>query len=144
MKWTVFNYSINRQAIVLFNLFEHSSFLAYVKKAKKKSKGSRDVFAEKVKSELRYYFWSKSEYELIIEIADDGHVFLMPWCGCKEPEEAKIEVAFDLGIDWLAFAKEHIGKSREGKSAKIDVFDQAMVRFDEIVDDLWTEKKKGR
>lgn len=142
MKWNVLYYSMNQKAIVPFNLFEHSFFLMYVKKAKKESKGNRDAFTEKVKSELMHYFWSKSEYELVIEIAEDDHVFLMPWCGCKEPEKEKIEVSFEHGIDWLAFAKERVKNSREGNSAKISVYDQAMVRFDEIIDDLCAEKKR--
>ena len=96
MKWNVYIYDINQQKMADFNIFDHGSFVEYVKKAIKKFK-NKEVFASQLKTELAYYFWSKSEWEIIIS----------PWCGNKKPCDVKIDVFdqvmmnFDIFVDYV-------------------------------------------
>lgn len=144
MKYDVYYYDINRNKISTFNIFDHFSFCEYTKKAAKKLK-TKEEFAEQLRRELQFYYWSKAEWELIIEITEDNKVFLIPWCGCRNPEEVKIEinpVATEDGFDWLEFARLHTSKQRYGNKAKIDVYDQVMFKWDKFVDYVFRNGKK--
>ena len=95
MKWNVFYYDINRKKISTYNIFDHSSFLKYVKEAMKECKFKQE-FAEQLKSELRYYFWAKAEWELLF----------YPWVG-DEKAAIKIDVYdqvmnnFEIFVDYV-------------------------------------------
>ena len=144
MKWEVYHYNINRDKIETWNIFEHYSFRQYAKKAARKHL-IREDFEEQLKSELHYYFWAKSEYELVIEITDDNKIFLIPWCGCKEPEKTKIEIFPILtedGFNWIEFAKEHIVNQKYYNKAKIDIYDQVMFDWNKFADYCWKNKSK--
>ena len=143
MEWNVFYYDINRRKISTFNIFDHCSFLEYTKKAIRKYK-TKEKFAEQLKTELMYFFWSKAEYELIIEIKDN-RIFLLPWCGCRNPEEVKIEIfpiVTEEGFDWISFAELHTNKQIYGNKAKIDIHDQVMFEWDKFCDYVWSNKKR--
>jgi hypothetical protein len=106
MKWNVYYYDINRKKMHVFNIFEHSSFVRYVKLAIKKHKNKKD-FAEQLKSELMYFFWAKSEWEIIIS----------PWVGGdREKDAVKIDVYhqvmnnFDAFLDYVWLNKEELLK----------------------------------
>ena len=123
LEWYVYRYNSNKNKIEPFNIFRQVGFAEDVDKARKKYK-VRDEFIEQVRKGLMYYFWSKSEYELIIQL-EDNRVFLLPWCGCRNPEEVAIE-ADKSDFDWEDFAIFHIGKQIYGNKAKIDIYDQVM------------------
>lgn len=96
LKWNVYNESFGFGGIKPFNVFDHSGFLDGCKKAAKKCGEDKAAFAEMVKRELMYYFWSKCEYEIV----------LTSWPP-REDHEKKIDVYsqvmlnFDLFIDYL-------------------------------------------
>jgi len=92
MKWNVYIYDVNQQKMADFNIFDHGSFVEYVKKAIKKFK-NKEVFANQLKSELMYYFWGKSEWEIIIS----------PWCGNKKQCDVKIDVFDQVMLNWDVF-----------------------------------------
>ena len=134
LEWFVYRYNVNKNEIEQFNIFNHWKFCEDLEKARKKYK-TREEFEEKLKSELKYYFWSRAEYELIIEITEEGYTYLYPWCGCRNPEEVKRDVSHEgfLGLEfivWYDFANEHISKQRYGHQAKIDIFDQVNYVWD--------------
>lgn len=137
----VYVYNINAHKIEKFNIFRHGSFTQYVYRAAREYKDKAD-FAKAIRGELLYYFWSKSEYELIVRLTDDDRVFLYPWCGSSNPDNEKIEVTNETNFDWLGFAKQHIGKQIYKNEAKIDVSDQVRFQFDEFVDYVWNYNKK--
>lgn len=141
IEWNVYNYNINKNEIEKFNIFNHWSFREYAKKTARKYK-TKEEFAEQLKIELKFYFWSRAEYELIIEITEDDRLFLIPWCGCREPEKVKIEVISDANFDWKAFADIHTKRQIFKNKAKIDVYDQVMMRWEEFVDFCWEHKKE--
>ena len=63
MIWNVYNRDFNSRKIEVFNIFDHSSFRDSVRKLRKK-KLPKEEFAEQLKREVMYYFWSKYEYAL--------------------------------------------------------------------------------
>ena len=101
MKWNVYYYNINKQKVESYNIFEHRKFVYYVGKALQECE-EKEIFIERLKRELSYYFWSKSEWELIIS----------PWCGNKYPEELKIDVYDQVMLNWDIFA-EYVWENRE-------------------------------
>lgn len=141
LEWNVFYYDINRNKITIYNIFRHSRFNKYVEKAFEKCK-TKEEFAEILRRELMYYFWSKAEWELIIELTKDNHVFLIPWCGCRNPEEIKIDVTNDTSFDWSNFAKKQIERQIYKNEAKIDVYDQIEYIWDNFLEYVWNSKKK--
>ena len=138
LQWYVYRYNINADKIEPFNIFCHWKLCEDLEKSRKKYK-TRDKFVEQLRRELSYFFWSKSEYELIVELTSDDHVYLYPWCGCRKPEEAQIEVTDELGIDWKEFASLHIAKQIYGSKAKIDIYEQVMCNWSEFCDYVCNE-----
>lgn len=139
MTWNVYNYNFNTHKIEKFNIFRHGSFTQYVLRAMRDCKDKTD-FAKTIRGELQYYFWSKSEYELIVKLTDDNRIFLYPWCGSRNPEGEKLEVTNEMNFDWLGFAKEHIDNQVYKNEAKIDIYDQVMLQFNEFIDYVWNER----
>lgn len=129
-------------------LIENYDILHYreddIKKLKKKC-ATRAKFAEELRKEFMWRFWSKAEHELIISRTEDGRILLTPWCGCYDREKATIDMTDDYSqLDWGAFADHHIDKQISKTEAKIDVYDQIMFgdRFEKLVDALWTTRFK--
>lgn len=141
LEWNVLYYDINRNEISTYNIFRHSGFNKYVKEAFEKCK-TKEEFAEILRRELMYYFWSKVEWELIIELDEDNHIFLIPWCGCRNPEEIKIDVTNDTSFDWMGFAKKNIERQIYKNEAKIDVYNQIEYVWDNFLEYVWNSKKK--
>ena len=65
MKWYVLRHDFNSNKIENFNIFDHWRFSEDIEKALKKYENF-NTFKENVKKELMYYFWCKSEYEIIV------------------------------------------------------------------------------
>ena len=99
----VFNH--NSQKIELFNVFNHFAFNKQVEKLLMKCKNIEE-FSNALKSEVKYYFWSKAEWEVILE----------PWCGCRDVEKSKVKIdVYDQLIanwDWFIM---NIWEQKEGK-----------------------------
>lgn len=141
LEWNVFYYDINRNKITTYNIFRYGRFNKYVEKAFETSK-TKEEFAKILRRELMYYFWSKAEWELVIELDEDNHIFLIPWCGCRNPEEVKIDITNDTSFDWSGFAKKNIERQIYKNEAKIDVYDQIEYVWDNFLEYVWNSKKK--
>lgn len=137
--WNVLYYNFNSRKIETYNVLGGSYFIDELKKMMKKHKDKND-FAEALKREMMYHFWSRCEWELIIEATEDNRIFLIPWVGCSEPEKVKIDVTDDINFDWRGFAELHIGKQIYNDKAKIDVYDQIAYMWDDFVDYCWNSK----
>ena len=92
MEWNVFYHDFNKQKIVVFNIFEHWRFNDDVKKSLKKF-DNKEEFAERLKRDLLYYFWSKCEYEIVIT----------SWCGGRNTKDIKIDVYDQVMNNWDIF-----------------------------------------
>lgn len=143
MEWNVYYFNINKQEITTFDIFKHCSSYEYSKKALKKCE-TKDEFAKVLRREMQYYFWCKCEWELIIEITEDNRILLSPWCGCRNSEDAKVDVTDDTNFDWRGFAEAHIRRQVNRSKAKIDVFSQVDYVWDEFVDCCWNQQRKRK
>lgn len=135
LKWLVYRFNFNSQKIETYNVLSGKFFLEEIKKIMMKHRDKdRSEFSKVLEREMRYHFWNRCEWELIIEITEDNRIFLIPWAGCSEPDEVKIDVADDESFDWRGFAEKHIRQQVYKTKAKIDVFDQLNYRWEEFVD----------
>lgn len=131
--WNVKRYDCNADVIRDYNVLKHME--DFIKKQKKKC-ANKEEFAELLRREFKYRYWSKAEHELIIEVVID-RVVLSPWCGCREPAKVAIDVTNDHSFNWRLFAEYHIGRQVYSNKAKIDVWDQIACRWDHFVDYCW-------
>lgn len=66
LEWNVIIEDFNRKEFVPYNIFNHSRFGRDVKEELDKVNWDKDKMRDIVQRELRYYFWSKCEYEVIL------------------------------------------------------------------------------
>lgn len=132
-------YNTNGNRIEDYDVLKHREF--EIKQLKKKC-ATKDEFAEFLRREFMWRFWSKAEWELIVTKGEDGRVVLSPWCGCVDPDDCSVDITDDESFDWSGFADEHIKRQIFKNQAKIDVYDQIMYggRFDDLVTKLWTTR----
>lgn len=89
--WNVFIDNWNNRSISSYNIFQHASFLDGCKKAAKKHRGDMEAFAEAVRQELMYYFWSKCEWEIVLTSWPTGR------------SEQKVDVYDQVRMNWDVF-----------------------------------------
>lgn len=140
LSWLVTNFDCNKQVIEYYDILKYHE--DEIKKMKKKC-NTKEEFAEALQREMAYRYWSRAEYELIIRLTDNGRVILRPWCGCRNEDEAEIDVTDREDFDWRGLAEEHINKSRYDE-AKIDIYDQLIYgnQFEKLVDYCWHTRLK--
>lgn len=92
MEWNVYIYNVNKQKIEKYNIFNHRTFVEYMAESLKEDL-NKELFEKRLQAELRYYFWSKAEWEIIIA----------PWVGNKNPDEIKIDVYHQIMMNWPVF-----------------------------------------
>lgn len=135
--WKVKNFDCNRQVIEDYDILKYRE--ADIKKMKKKY-ATKEEFAQKLRTEMLHQYWSRAEYELVIEQTNGGHIWLSPWCGCRNPQEAAICVDDDKSFDWRGFAEQYV--KGYGNEEKIDIWDQLHFVWDEFVDYCWNYHHK--
>lgn len=140
LSWLVAYYDCNANKITYYDVLKYRE--DFVKKLKKKC-ATKEEFAEKMRRECLRVYWSRCEYELIIEITEDERILLKPWAGCRDVERATIDVTNDTSFDWVGFAKQHIDK-RYGNEEKIDIYSQLTYgdQFEKLVDLCWYTRLK--
>lgn len=130
LKWNVYRHDINKREIVEFNIFDHWRFEKDVKKYLRKCK-TKEEFAEKIKSHLMYYFWSKCEYEVVIS-SFPVHI--------KKDEFNRLIEEFKVDIE--KYGHEPYGMwVCPDVGEKIDIAGQVMLNFEVFVDYVWSHKK---
>lgn len=133
LKWNVFRRDVNKNKIVIFNIFDHWKFNEDVQKSLKKFK-DKDEFAEHLRRDLMYYFWSKYEYEVVI-------TSFPPYIKMNELDRLNDErvshkekynrepICLDTNLE--------IG-------IKIDIYTQVMNNWDIFLDYVWNSKKRRK
>lgn len=90
--WNVIYHDSNSHRITIFNVFDHYSFAQdvqlYLRKCKDKA-----LFEQEIRRSLKYYFWSKFEWEIIIG----------PWGSCNATKEIKVDVCWQVLNNWERF-----------------------------------------
>lgn len=128
--WLVMNYNCNANKIETYDVLKYKQ--DFIKKLKKSVK-DKNEFAETLKREMMWQYWSKAEYELILEKCNN-ELWLKPWCGCHNPEEVKINVSNDPF--WQEFSKWNKVNWWDNE-AKIDIYDQLMFKWFDFQDFCW-------
>ena len=67
MEWYVYYYDINHGNIVTYNIFDHGSFKEDFNKLISDYNITKEEFANKLDIMLRYYFWSKAQWETFLK-----------------------------------------------------------------------------
>lgn len=92
LEWYVFISNFNTRKIETYNIFDHYRFFEDCKKNAKKNIHDYDNFCKTLKRDLMYYFWSKCEWEIILN----------DWPTSGKCEE-KIDVYDQIKINWKTF-----------------------------------------
>jgi len=127
--WNVMVHDINGDAIEVYNVFHHGSFIQSLLKIKKKYK-TFEEFAEHVRRELQYCFWSKSEWEVIVT----------SWPPYIDAEELK-RLEEERDHDIKEYGQFRCSDVRLETGEKIDVYDQIMINWDQFINYLWNNRK---
>lgn len=140
ISWMVKYFNCNRQVIEDYDVLKYR--VDDIKKLKKQC-DTKEEFAEKLRREFQYYMWSRAEWELIIELTEDGRVLLRPWVGCRD-DELFIDVTDDTTFNWKGFAKKYISRQIYKNTAKIDAYSQLIYgdNWDKMITYLWTTRLK--
>ena len=89
--WNVWRHNINSGLMEMWNIFEHYNFNKDVESALIEY-DSKEGFTRYVQTSLMYYFWAKSEYEIV----------LSPWCG-KNAKEKLVDIYEQVMANWPHF-----------------------------------------
>lgn len=93
LEWNVYINSFNEKRIEICNIFDHCRFLDGCKKIAKKYKDDKAAFAEELRRELMYYFWSKCEWEIILK----------DWPPHDDFNDEKVDVYDQVRLNWNIF-----------------------------------------
>lgn len=140
-KWYAKIFDHNDNKITDYNVMAYMT--DYIKRLKK-AFDTKEMFAYLLNRELKRQYFSKFEYELIIDLTEDDRVILYPFISCKKARELGVDMTADNSYDWIGFAKFFIDKKGVCGTAKVDVYDQLTYGncFDNLVDYLWHTRLK--
>ncbi len=129
--YNVYIEDFNNKDIIKYNIFDHYYFYNDLVKHKKKYGKEFNEFSNAVKKSLSYYFWSKSEYEIV----------LTSWPPYVESEE----------IDRLVKEREEHNKKYSSifirdtvkltVGEKVDIYGQIMMNWDIFIKYIWENLK---
>lgn len=139
LTWKVKNYLINENKIWDYDILKYRE--DQIKKLKKQC-ATKEEFSQEMHREMMWQYFSRCEYEVVIEIDENNRIWLSPWIGCVDPDSVKIDVTDDDSFDWRGFAEKHIGKQIYKNKAKIDIFDQLQWKWVEFIDYVWNYHHK--
>ena len=131
MTWYVYRENMNNKSIEKFNIFYHGGFRKDVEDAAKIAQ-TKEIFAELVQRSLRYYFWCKSEYEVVV-------TSWPPYIDKAELDRVNTE--YDEyykrwgHYPYCAHINPMIGE-------KVDFYDQVMMNWDAFIEYLWSNKNR--
>lgn len=93
LTWNIYYENFNAKRIESFNIFAHYRFWEDCIENKKKNKNDKDNFVKQLRQDLMYYYWGKSEWEIV----------LTSWPERKDFKEKKIDVFEQIDINWDRF-----------------------------------------
>lgn len=134
LSWMVKNYETNSNVIKDYDVLKYRE--EFIKKLKKK-KPDKAEFAKEMRSEMMYHYWSRTEYELIMKVTENGRIILSPWIGQRNSDQAEIDVTDNNDFDWKGFAEKIYKRKVYNGEVKIDIWDQIEYRFDDFIDYCW-------
>lgn len=148
--WNVYCGNFNAREIKVYNVFDHFGFYNACVKAKKKFRDDKEGFAEEVRSNLMYYFWSKCEWEILLDRWPDGEwsalrttmkirdmVDMYRSAGQKCDGWMISENVMDRNVTLRAYPEWN-----DGRREKIDVYEQVHNNWEPFIDYLWEHRKE--
>ena len=91
--WNVYIGGFNSRKIEVHNVFDHYRFYEDCCRNKRKNGKNRDAFIEQLRKDLMYYYWSKCEWEVIID----------HWPHHEGWDDTKVDVYDQVRLNWDAF-----------------------------------------
>ena len=67
LSWFVWIENVNARRIEHFNIFLHGGFLSECREAAQKYGDDRERFEDAVDKSMRYYYWCKCEWEIVLD-----------------------------------------------------------------------------
>ena len=131
MVWNVYREDFNHRAIVEYNIFDHSGFAQDANKLLK-ADIPKDEFAEQLKRSLMYWFWCKSEHEVVISswpVYIDKAELDRINTECEEYNNKWNHYPYKINVS------PDVGK-------KIDIYSQVMMNWEQFVEYIWSNKDK--
>lgn len=124
MIWNVFRHDFNRGEIKVWNVFEHGSFSRDVEELLSDSSyKSYEDFSERLRRIAQYYFWCKSEHEVVI-------TSLIPYIDNKEFDRLNAEREKHRYLHYVNLEV----------NEKIDIYDQLQLNWDIFAKYVWSFK----
>lgn len=130
MKWYVFCEDVNKNKIIEFDIFQHGRFKQDVENLLREKDILIEEFEEKLDIISRKYFWSKSEYEVVItswppyltkeELLLTNDKFLKQ-CEKYGDKVCKVNIKPEV-------------------AEKIDIYQQVKLNWDVFVEYVWSNK----
>ena len=131
MVWNVYREDFNHRTIVKYNIFDHSGLAQDVNKLLKEDI-TKDEFAEQLKRSLMYWFWCKSEHEVVIT---SWPVYI------DKTELDRLNTEFDKYNNKWGHNPYNINVSPDvGK--RVSIYDQVLMNWDQFVNYVWSNKDK--
>lgn len=127
--WNVFVEDINARKIEVHNIFDHHRFMEDLVDIKKEVMNDRNAFADKVRTSLMYFYWSKCEWEVVV-------TSWPPYVNGSEI--GKLEFERNNAIEnYGGFIRASVNLETD---KKIDVYDQVMMNWDVFIEYLWNNR----
>ena len=128
--YNVYLEDCNSREIIVYNIFNHSRFYEDLIKIKKTNGETFESFSQAVKSLLLYYFWSRSEYEIVL-------TSWPPYIESKELDRITAEKE-DFKKNNGFFYRSSVNLSVE---EKISIYDQVLLNWDIFIKYLWDNRE---
>jgi len=87
--WMVYCENFNTGLIEPVNIFGKES-RERIKKLKRRANDYED-FCALLRSEIRWQFWCRCEYEVVIAVTYDGRILLKPWVNPKHKDNYTVD-----------------------------------------------------
>ena len=124
--WNVFVEDFNHNRIYVHNVFDHFGFICDLISINNVCKEDKKLFEEKVEKSLLYYYWGKSEWEVVVT----------DWPPHVNSEEIDrlVEVRKEYKEKWGGFYRTDVHLIA---GEKIDVYSQVRMNWNMFIDYLW-------
>ena len=129
MKWNVLRNDFNAHEIKEYDIFRHNSFAKDVAELSNQDLTKED-FTEKLRRSLQYYFWAKSEHEVVI-------TSWPPYIDGEELTRLNTEYE-EHNTKWGRYPYKL--NVRLDVREKIDIYDQVLLNWDIFVDYVWSQR----
>lgn len=130
LEWNVYYHDFNKRSIERFNVFRHGRFLEDVKNDLKNCK-TMEEFAENLLRHLRYYYWGKAEWEVVIT-SWVPHITVSELDRINAERERTLK-EYDRE-PYSLYINPDVG-------AKVDIYEQIMLNWGIFVDYIWSHRK---